>query len=42
MAYLYCGSIILLVGMELDEQLRKQIRRGERESHILQHLRNLF
>jgi membrane protein len=42
MAYLYAGSIILLVGMELDELLRKDLERGEDEKHILEHVRGLF
>jgi YihY family inner membrane protein len=42
MAYLYTGSIILLVGMELDELLRKDLQRGEDEKHILEHVRALF
>jgi membrane protein len=36
MAYLYTGSIILLVGIELDELLRRNLKE---ERHILQHLR---
>lgn len=42
MAYLYTGAIILLVGMELDELLRKDLQAGEDERHILQHVRALF
>lgn len=42
MAYLYTGAIILLVGMELDELLRKELKQGEDEKHILQHVRALL
>ncbi len=38
MAYLYAGSIILLVGMEVDELLRRDLEEGEDEEHVLQHL----
>lgn len=39
-AYLYTNSLILLMGMRLDELLRKNLRGKER--HIGHHVRDLF
>jgi membrane protein len=39
-AYLYTNSVILLIGMQLDELLRKNMKGKER--HIGHHLRELF
>jgi membrane protein len=39
--YLYVGAIVLLVGIELDEQLRTDVE-GEEERGILQIVRDMF
>ena len=39
--YVYVGAIVLMVGIELDEQLRRDMK-GEEERGILEIVRDVF